>query len=115
MVHNRCINYLKKKQVITKAAAYLQNINEDVEYFDELAFAEMMRRILLHIEYLPATMSTILKKYYLQGKKHKEIAGGLSATPNAVHLQKAKAIKLLKQKLLFLLTCCPYFFWYKGD
>jgi DNA-directed RNA polymerase specialized sigma subunit len=68
-------------------------------------------QILKHIEELPASMSTILKEYFLQGKKHKEIAAELSTTPNAIQLQKARAIKLLKQKLLFLmyLVCLFYF------
>jgi DNA-directed RNA polymerase specialized sigma subunit len=69
-----------------------------------------MRQIFKHIEELPANMSTILKKYYLQGKKHKEIANELSTTPNAIQLQKAKAIKLLKQKLLFLIGLLPVLF-----
>jgi RNA polymerase sigma-70 factor (family 1) len=101
MVRNRCIDYVRKKKVITKAATQLQTNEEDLEYFDELAFAEMVRQVLDHIEELPANMSTILKKYYLLGKRHKEIANELSITPDAVRMQKIRAIKLLKQKLLF--------------
>ncbi len=110
MVHNRCIDYLRKQKVITKATHHLENNEEDFEYFDELAFAEMMRQVIEHIEELPANMSTILKKYYLQGKKHKDIANELSTTPNAVQLHKAKAIKLLKQKLLFFISLLPVLF-----
>jgi len=110
MVHNSCINYLRKKQVATKAVPHLQNINEDLEYFDELAFAEMMRQILGHLEELPANMTTILKQYYLEGRKHKEIAAKLSTTSNAVQLQKARAIKLLKQKLLLFINLLLIFF-----
>lgn len=103
MVRNRCIDYVRKKKVITKATTQLQTSEEDFEYFDELAFAEMIRQIIEHIEELPANMRTILKEYYLQGKKHKDIAAELLTTPNAVQLQKAKAIKLLKEKLLLML------------
>lgn len=102
MVRNRCIDYVRKQKVRTKAATQLQTSEEDFEYFDELAFAEMVRQVLEHVEELPATMSTILKKYYLQGKKHKEIANELSTTPDAVRMQKTRAIKLLKEKLLLL-------------
>ena len=109
MVHNSCINYLKKKKVITKATSHLLHTDEDVEYFDELAFAEMMRQVIEHIEELPATMKTIIKEYFLQGKKHKAIANQLSTTSNAVQLQKARAIKLLKQKL-FLFTNLLFIF-----
>ncbi len=104
MVRNRCIDYLRQQKVRAKAAIHLQPTESDEEYFDELAFAEMLRQVLEHIEGLPANMNTILKKYFLQGKKHKEIARELSTTENAVQLQKAKAIKLLKQKLLFLIS-----------
>src|SRR5690242_10416824 len=45
MVRNRCIDYVRKKKVITKAVNYLQNNEEKFEYFDELAFAEMMHQI----------------------------------------------------------------------
>ena len=103
-VRNRCIDYMRKQQVIHKAINYLQDRGEDSEYFDELAFAEMIRQVIEHIEELPANMSTILKEYYLQSKKHGEIAEELSTTTNAVKLQKSRAIKLLKQKLL-LLVC----------
>lgn len=101
MVHNSCIDYIRKQKVITKATAHLQNIEEDTEYFDELAFAEMMRQIFESLEKLPPNMRVILKKYYLQGKKHKEIANEFFTTPNAIKLQKSRAVKLLKQKLLF--------------
>lgn len=110
MVHNRCIDYVRKKEVIIKAKSCLQNSEEDTEYFDELAFAEMLRQLIDHIDALPGNMSTILKQYYLHGKKHKEIAAALSTTPNAVKLQKSRAIKLLKQKLLFLISLLFIFF-----
>lgn len=110
MVRNRCIDYTRKQKVRTKAATHLQSAETDEPYFDELAFAEMLRHVLEHLEDLPTNMGTVLKQYYLQGKKLKEIAKELSTTENAVQLQKAKAIKLLKQKLLFLISLLCIFF-----
>ena len=105
IVRNKCLDLLRKKKVVIKAELQLKNnSNSDSEYFDEVAFAEMMRQVIDHIEKLPSDMSAILKKYYFQGKKHKEIATELATTPNAVQLQKARAIKLLKEKLLFFLS-----------
>jgi RNA polymerase sigma-70 factor (family 1) len=109
MVHNRCIDYVRKKQVIHKATSYLQGRGEEEGYFDELAFAEMMRQVINHIEELPASMITILRKYYLQRKKYKEIANELATTPDAVRMQKKRAIKLLKEKLLFVLLIASIF------
>jgi len=102
MVHNRCVDYIRKQKVRTKAATHLLNNQENLEYFDELAFTEMMREIMSAVEELPANMRNILKAYFFEEKKHREIAEALSTSPNAVQLQKAKAIKLLKQKLLVL-------------
>ncbi|MGN6352963.1 MAG: sigma-70 family RNA polymerase sigma factor, partial [Parafilimonas sp.] len=106
MVRNRCIDYLRQQKVRTKAATHLQPDETDDLYFDELAFAEMLRQVLEHLEDLPTNMGTVLKQYYLQGKKLKEIAKELSTTPDAVRMQKTRALKLLKQKfsLLFLIT-----------
>lgn len=59
----------------------------------------MMRQIFDQIEELPETMKTILKKYYFEGKKYKEIAAEMNTTPDAVRMQKTRAIKILKQKL----------------
>ena len=80
------------------------NPETEFEYFDEIVFAETVRKVLEHIEDLPANLRTVLKKYYLQGKKNKEIALDLSTTTNAVKLQKSRAIKQLKQKLRLFLS-----------
>ena len=107
MVRNRCIDYVRRQKIMRKVKTYLQSNEEDAEYFDELAFAEMVRLVLDHIETLPPRTGNILKKYYLQGKKQKKIAAELSITENAVGMQQRRAIKLLKKKLLFFYqTCC---------
>jgi len=99
MVRNRCIDYVRRKKVATKATSYLRIVEDGPEFFDELAFAEMMRQIIDHIENLPTKMGTILNKHYLEGKKLTEIAHELGSTPDAVGAQKRRAIKLLKRKL----------------
>jgi len=100
MVRNSCITYIRRKTVLSKGIVYLQNNADNFEYFDELAFAEMVRLVLKHIEALPAKTGIIIKKYYLQGKRHKKIAVELSSTENAIQIQKNRAIKLLRKKLL---------------
>ncbi len=101
IVRNNCINYLRKKKVVAKASLYLQNNEEQEEYFDELAFAEMVRLVLGHMEELPSRARAILTEYFLKGKRHKQIGAELSMSENAVQIQKNRAIKFLKQKLLF--------------
>lgn len=100
MVRNQCIDYVRKQKVIQKTKHYFQNNDNNAEYFDEIAFAETVRIVLKHMNELSPNMNIVLKKYYLQGKKHKEIASELLTSEDAVRMQKTRAIKLLKQKLL---------------
>ena len=102
MVHNSCITYVRRKTVITKAISYLKNNEDNFEYFDEITFAETVRLVLERMEELPPRMSTIIKKYYLQGKRHKKIAAELSSSENAIQMYKGRAMKLLRQKLHIL-------------
>jgi RNA polymerase sigma-70 factor (ECF subfamily) len=103
MVRNRCIDYLRQQKVRTKAAIHLQPAEKDETYFDELAFAEMVRQVLEDIEKLPKNMRIILKKYYLHGEKYNKIAAELTTTPDAVRMQKNRALKLLKIRIQLVL------------
>lgn len=109
MVRNRCIDYIRKQKIITKATLHLQTKEEELAYVNELVFAETVREIIDEIDKLPLNTRNILKMYYLEGMKHKEIAEELSATTDAVRVKKLRALKLLKEKLLLILTvCCSY-------
>lgn len=96
MVRNSCITYLRRKAVLTKAISYLQKSKSNVECFDEIAFAELVRQVLTHIAKLPPKMNFIVKRYYLEGKQLGKIAGELSTTENAVGMLKQRAMKLLR-------------------
>ncbi len=102
MVRNRCIDYVRKQRVIRKTKTYQQENEEKERYFDEIAFAEIVRLVLEYMEELPPRMNIILKKYYLQGKRHKKIAAELSSSENAIQMHKKRAMKLLRHKLVFL-------------
>ncbi len=106
-VKNKCLDFLRKKKVVNKAELQLikSDIDLDFEYFDEVAFAEMIREISEHIEELPSTMKKIFKLYYMEGKKVKEIATELNSTPDAIRQQKARALKKLKKKIPPFLYC----------
>ena len=105
-VRNKCLDFIRKKKV--RNAAQIQLIkagaDPDLEYFDEVAFAEMMRQIVEHIEELPSTMQRIFKLYYNEGKKYKQIAKEIHSSPEAVRKQKTRALTIIRQKLLLLLT-----------
>ena len=105
IVRNKSLDLLRKKKVMIKAELQLKNNNNsDSEYFDEVAFAEMIREIFEHIERLPATMQKVFKLYYIEGKKYKQIANELNSSSEAVRKQKTRALKIIRQKLLLLLN-----------
>ena len=106
-VRNKCLDFLRKKEVMNKAEVQLikSNSDSDFGYFDEAAFAEMIREIMEHIEALPSTMKKVFKLYYLEGKKYKEIATELHSSPEAVRKQKSRALAILKKKIPPPLYC----------
>jgi RNA polymerase sigma-70 factor (ECF subfamily) len=102
-VRNKCVDLLRKKKVIQKAKLQLLRNNEnDFEYFDEVAFAEMMAQIIGHIELLPPKMQQVIKLFYFEDKNYKEIADTLGTSPETVRNQKGKALKMIRRKLLLL-------------
>jgi RNA polymerase sigma-19 factor, ECF subfamily len=105
-VRNKCLDFLRKKKVMNKAELQLikAGSDSDFDYFNEVAFAEMIREIVGHIEELPSTMQKVFKLYYIEGKKYKQIAKELHSSPEAVRKQKTRALTIIRQKLLLLLT-----------
>ena len=104
-VRNRCVDLLRKKKVIQKAKLQIPKIGDDnFEYFDEVAFAEMIRQVFGHIEELPASSQQVFKLYFFDGKKCSEIANEINSTPKAVRKKKERALKSIRQKFLFLFT-----------
>lgn len=106
MVRNKCLDFLRKKKVVRKAELQLIKNNNDLdfEYFDEVAFADMIPQIVDYIKELPAKMRQIFKLYYIEGKKYKQIANELNSSPEAVRKQKARALKIIRRKFLLLLS-----------
>ncbi len=105
-VRNKCLDFLRKKKVMKAAEIQLikADNDSDFEYFDEVAFAEMIRQIDDHIEELSSTMQKVFKLYYIEGKKYKQIAKEVHSSPEAVRKQKIRALTIIRQKLLLLLT-----------
>ena len=102
-VRNKCLDLLRKRKVIKKAELQIIKSNDvDFEYFDEVAFAEMVRQVIGRIEELPANTQKIFKLYYIDGKKCHEIASEINSTTQAVRKQKERALKTIRQKFLFL-------------
>lgn len=104
-VRNKCLDFLRKKKVIKKAELQIIKSNyAEFEYFDEVAFAEMVRQVIERIEELPASTQQVFKLYYIDGKKYREIANEINSTPEAIRKQKARALKVIRQKFLFIFS-----------
>ena len=104
-VHNKCLDLLRKRKVIKKAELQMiKNSEAEFEYFDEVAFAELVRQVIGRVEELPEHTQQIIKMYFKDGKKHHEIASEMNSTPEAVRKQKSRALKVIREK--FLLFFC---------
>lgn len=101
-IRNACIDFIRKKQVREKARLQIlrNNNEENFEYFDEIAFAEMMSQIVNYIEELPVNTQKIFRLYYFEDKKHSEIANEINSTPEVVQKQKERAIKKIRKNFI---------------
>jgi RNA polymerase sigma-70 factor (family 1) len=104
-VRNRCVDLLRKKKVNQKAKLQISKSGDDnFEYFDEVAFAEMIRQVFGLIEELPGSTQQVFKLYFFDGKKCSDIANEINSTPQAVRKKKERALKFIRQKFLFFST-----------
>jgi RNA polymerase sigma-70 factor (family 1) len=114
-VRNKCVDYLRKQKTIQRAAAVLSMSGEELtfDHSEEVAFAEMIRELGDEIDKLPFKVKDIFQLYFVEGKKHREIAAAIHSTPGAVRKQKERALKVIKGKLdlLLLLISSCLFFW----
>jgi RNA polymerase sigma-70 factor (family 1) len=106
MVRNSCIDFLRKKKTVRKAESELKKTetDSDFEYFDEVAFAELVRQVSDYIEELPPKVQKVFHLYFTEGKKHKEIANDLNSSPEAIRKQKARALKIIRQRFLLIFS-----------
>lgn len=110
-VRNACIDLIRKKKVREQGKLNLLSLQHeaDNEYLDEITFAEMMRQVVDHMHELPPKMQQVLTLHYLKGKKYNEIADELQTSADAVRMQKNRAIKIIRRKLLSLLSTFFFF------
>jgi RNA polymerase sigma-70 factor (family 1) len=99
---NSCLNYLKQFKIILKKEKSFYDFTESVEEFilNEMIRTEVLKEIHQAIENLPLQCGKIFRLSYLEGLKNEQIAQQLLLSVHTVKNQKAKALKLLKQKLL---------------
>ena len=106
---NKCLDYLKHKKVVSKAADTLfeeqkmiMEVNlEALEAFDQSVFAENDVEVLLTnaINALPERCRDIFIRSRLEGKKHKEIAEELNISTHTIEAQMNIALKKIRLQL----------------
>ncbi len=99
---NACLNLLKQMQRESLSRKQLAYLTGDQEGFvlNEIVRSEILQEINREIENLPSQCRKIFKMSYLDGKKNQDIADQLEISVHTVKNQKARAIQLLKVKLL---------------
>ena len=100
-VRNKCVDFLRKRKTMEKATFHIAR-DREFNYFDEGAFAEMIRQVEEYLAEFSPKIQKIIKLYYVDGKKYHEIAGEVKSTPEAVRKQKARALQIIRKKFLSL-------------
>lgn len=109
LTRNRALNYLEHKKIQDNYVR--EHLADDPTYTpsDDSDWEELLERILTRIEHLPERCSQVMKLYFIECKKQKEIAEELNISVNTVKTHIATGIKTLRDEfpaslLLLLFT-----------
>jgi len=99
-IRNRCLNYLKHKQVVLKHQGLTSDgraIEEDLE--SQIMATELEHRIFMIISRLPSRCREIFQLSRFTGLKNNEIAAQLDISTRTVETQISNALKILRSSL----------------
>lgn len=107
MVQHACYDYLKHQQIedtfLSKAVRQLKL--DELKYYelskDDLWDKDKIEAVYASIERLPSKCRDIFKKAYLEGQKHTDIAEELNISVRTVETHVYKALKFLRDSLIF--------------
>lgn len=107
-VQHACLDYLRHQEVKGDYANYIEtqlkieelNQNDDPSHI--LYEDERMRLVYNEIKHLPEKCREVFTMAYLEEKKTNEIADRLSISKRTVEAQLYKALKIIRNALLFL-------------
>lgn len=94
------IRHIQRKTASQSELSYLQKDKDDQDVITDMIEGEMLKRIYPLIETLPSKCKKIFKLIYFEDASTDEVAEKLQISPRNVLNQKARAIQLLKKKLL---------------
>lgn len=101
-VRNACLNELRKQRLEDRSLSALTYLGETMSDDDlnEVTRAETIRQVHAQIQELPPRIQQVFRMFYLEGKNYSQIAHELQTSPETVRKQKARALVLLREKLL---------------
>lgn len=104
LVHNKCLNYLKHKNVEYKYYSHLSFHSTDESDAFDLTQEEVYRRLYLAVRELPEKCRAVFE-LHLEGRKNDEIAVLLGISVLTVKAHKQNAVRYLKERMgnLFLM------------
>ena len=100
-VKNKCIDYLRHRDVHNQYVEFCQKQHEeDVDAED--ASLDLDYRILCireFVQHLPSTTKRILEACYIEEKKYREVAEEMNISMSTVKKHLTKALSLLREKI----------------
>ncbi|MFC2138398.1 RNA polymerase sigma-70 factor [Bacteroidota bacterium] len=100
-VHNRSLNYLKRRKLESECMLSLSNRLKDfyIHHSDEIVNKELDNKINEAIEKMPEQTKKIFKQSRFEGLKYKDIAVIEDMTVKGIEFHMSKALKFLKKEL----------------
>lgn len=108
---NACLNLIKQKKRRAASNRELTYLLEDREedFSRKMVEIELLRKIHPHIEQLPQKCKAVFKQVFFEGASTEEAAARLGISTRNVLNQKARALQLLRDKILLVILLCTLF------
>lgn len=100
-VRNRCIDYLRHRDVHNQYVEFCQKQYEEEAGDDDSSLDLDYRIVCIRelMQHLPPTTKYILEACYIEQKKYREVAEEMNLTTHAVKKQLMKALQMLREKI----------------
>ena len=111
-VQNRCISYLRHKQIESKyaglAAVTMSNVSRETEHY--ILYSELRERLDEALEILSPVQRKCFEMSRFEGVKQTEIAKELNVSLRTVELRLSEALQILQEQLKDYFTICLLLF-----
>ena len=94
---NRCIDYLRHRQVEQQYATFLRTLTSEDPSIPPGEREERVRRMERCLERMTDPTRSIVKQCYYDGKKYREVAEERGITPDGVKKHIVKALRMLRE------------------